>query len=364
MRIPPIYIITALLFCFLQPTIATRTKPKKSKVVLIVLDGIRTEEFFLGKRKYHKNKRIKWLKKKNRKYKRKRKKYAKKLRRKLRKLRKKQRKSRKKLMPFLWGDLAKRKNSLVLGDHFRKKSKKCLVDNNALVSMPAYANILAARVQRNVLDNSFRGILENPTILDTLIGRGLNPDKIAVFASWNHVRHIVSQKKNPGFYIETGFKKGKKRPRWKHARFDEDLIRSVFSYLKPANIDLDFLFVSFNDSDEWAHTGKYKKYLKSIKRQDFYIRSLIEHLEYQKRYRNKTTYIVTTDHGRGRGKNWSKHGRNKGSKFIWMLVNTPGKNNNRLLKKLRNKCSHTAIGKFIYQKLNRRKRSDPKVKKI
>jgi hypothetical protein len=84
-------------------------------------------------------------------------------------------------------------------------------------------------------------------------------------------------------------------------------------------------FISFDGTDANAHAGDYAGYLNAANSADFMIARLWQWVQSQPDYKNKTTLFVTTDHGRGNGKNnWRKHSLLRaGSRQIWFAVMGP-----------------------------------------
>lgn len=306
-----------------QPTVA-QAAPEIQNVVLIVLDGIRTEEFFIGANPNS---------------------------------RKRGPGDRKeKLFPFLWGELGPRHaETQTFGNRFRQSpGSVCRVDNQYGISLPAYADLLGGVRQLTVRTNRFEGRLPHPTVPDRLLTDGLAGEDLAVFASWKHIADVTSAAPPPGFHVDTGLQPGLVAPLWKDARFDRDLHQALMNYLRRRTDEragpLRFLFVAFNDSDEWAHIGNYGRYLSAMRRQDGYIRELYTYLESQPEYRQKTLYMITTDHGRGRGRYWKSHGRVPGSQYVWAMLHAPGRPERlaEYARSLRERCSHTALGSLAY----------------
>jgi len=86
-----------------------------------------------------------------------------------------------------------------------------------------------------------------------------------------------------------------------------------------------FLFVGFGETDEWAHNGRYDLVLQSAHSVDGFLRELWQTMQAMPEYRGKTTFIVTTDHGRGDGpENWKHHDWNvEGAENMWIAVLGP-----------------------------------------
>ena len=59
------------------------------------------------------------------------------------------------------------------------------------------------------------------------------------------------------------------------------------------------LYVSFDETDDWAHDHRYDRVLDSIAEFDGFLERLWNQIESMKEYRGHTTLIVTSDHGRG-----------------------------------------------------------------
>jgi arylsulfatase A-like enzyme len=59
-----------------------------------------------------------------------------------------------------------------------------------------------------------------------------------------------------------------------------------------------FLF-ALGEPDEWAHARRYDRYLYSIQRCDRFIRQLWEKLQADREYRGTTSFVLSSDHGRG-----------------------------------------------------------------
>jgi DNA mismatch repair protein MutH len=65
--------------------------------------------------------------------------------------------------------------------------------------------------------------------------------------------------------------------------------------------------------------------LDSAQRMDHFVQQLWDTMQAMPQYRGTTTFIITTDHGRGSGlTEWKEHGvEEKGSENIWIAVMGP-----------------------------------------
>ena len=84
-----------------------------------------------------------------------------------------------------------------------------------------------------------------------------------------------------------------------------------------------FIFISYGEIDDFAHDGDYESYLKSTKNTDALIKDLWEFYQGDSYYKDKTTFIITTDHGRGTNPidSWKSHGKEvTGSDETWLII--------------------------------------------
>jgi arylsulfatase A-like enzyme len=89
------------------------------------------------------------------------------------------------------------------------------------------------------------------------------------------------------------------------------------------------MWLALVNSDDWAHADRYDRYLEYLHLADSLLADLWNTLQSIDQYRDQTTLIITTDHGRGlQGSDWAEHETTiPGSDDIWMAVigpDTPG----------------------------------------
>ena len=82
------------------------------------------------------------------------------------------------------------------------------------------------------------------------------------------------------------------------------------------------IFISYGETDDFAHDGDYESYLKSTKNTDALIKDLWKFCQGNSYYKDKTTFIITTDHGRVQiqlkvGKVMEKK---SGSDETWLII--------------------------------------------
>ncbi|MCB1173764.1 MAG: alkaline phosphatase family protein [Leptospiraceae bacterium] len=302
----------------------------KTKTLIVVLDGVRSEEIFIGA--------WPWAAKRSR------------------------RLNARYLLPFLWQNLARRPGSLVLGNRwFYKHHQGCSIDNPSGRSLPAYSNMLGSAVQSNVIKNDFRGVIEHPGVLDTVRRSSQTrnrPAPWAVFASWQPIANVVSQNPDSRVHIDTGWQRGLAKPPWHHARYDRDTWLAVRKWIHNTP-EWEYLFVAFNDTDEWGHFGAYQRYLRALQDQDRYIGDIVRLIE-QETGAEQLNVLITTDHGRGRGRYWRQHGTwLRGPRHIWLMAHLSAHSGlddalrQNISEQLRNKCTHNTIARISAALLSR-----------
>ena len=84
-------------------------------------------------------------------------------------------------------------------------------------------------------------------------------------------------------------------------------------------------YVGFLETDAWGHAGRYDHLLNSANTVDQYIQRLWDTMQSMEQYRDKTTFIISTDHGRGSGlTDWKNHGKTiQGAEDMWMAFLGP-----------------------------------------
>jgi hypothetical protein len=97
-------------------------------------------------------------------------------------------------------------------------------------------------------------------------------------------------------------------PYWASGTFDAPIVYAAIEALKSGKPRV--LYVMLGEGDEWAHENRYDLFLDATTRADRFIERIWTTLQSLPEYRDQTTLLVTTDHGRGATlKDWSDHGK-------------------------------------------------------
>ena len=239
------------------------------------------------------------------------------------------------LFPFLWGTVARR------GQLFGNQTLGSIarVTNGKAFSYPGY-NEMTTGFPNDAIDSNEFGPNPTPTVFEWLNGFDEFRGRVAVYGTWAVFNDIFNRKRS-GLTIQAGWApprvEGTGTPR-------DSLLRRLYETVTPLDEDdvdnallqvplLDFvrtakprvLFVGYGETDNWAHQGRYDLVLDSAHRTDAFIKELWDTMQSIPQYRGTTTFIVTTDHGRGSGlTEWKEHGvEEKGSENIWVAVLGP-----------------------------------------
>jgi Type I phosphodiesterase / nucleotide pyrophosphatase len=240
---------------------------------------------------------------------------------------------RQKLMPFLWNTIARQ--GQVYGN--RLYQNKMNVANMYKISYPGYNEMLTGYPDPFFIPNvPIRN--RNTNILEYLNAKKEYRGKVAAFSSWNIFSAILNKKRNhlPGgcgyeslpddgsanneMINETQDSQLEK----KHTRYDLLTYLSARNYIERNHPRV--VLIGFGETDEFAHSGRYDMYLQQANNVDKMIAELWYYVQTSPFYRNKTTFIITTDHGRGKNPGtWYKHGiLTSGSGETWFAVMGPG----------------------------------------
>ena len=84
---------------------------------------------------------------------------------------------------------------------------------------------------------------------------------------------------------------------WSYGPFDAPVVYAALEQLRAERPRV--LYLMLGEGDEWAHEGRYDLYLDANQRADRFIERIWQTVQSMPEYANRTTLVLTTDHGRG-----------------------------------------------------------------
>ncbi len=221
-----------------------------------------------------------------------------------------------KLFPFLWNTISV--HGQLYGD--RLNGSEVNNANPYKFSYPGYNEIFTGYPDAGVNSNDK---IKNPNtnVLEFLAKQKGFKDRIAVFSTWDVFPYIFNTWRS-GLYVNSDVDS---------LKFNNPALSLIndmqFLEAKPLDVRLDLLtyfaareylkayqprilYIAFDETDDFAHEGLYDQYLKSAHAEDAMIRDLWNTIQGMDQYRDKTTLLVTCDHGRGDmiKDQWTSHG--------------------------------------------------------
>ena len=242
---------------------------------------------------------------------------------------------RERLMPFFWGTLM-REHGSIAGN--KAVGSSVTLTNSHRFSYPGYSEILLGEAHDDVIKSN--DAVRNPysTVLEEIRTRlGLTQAQVGVFASWDVFDAIVEHTKG-SLTVNAGYQpfespdpvvRDLSRMQletvtpWNSVRNDVYTFRFAMDHLRRARPRA--VYLALGETDDWAHDGRYDRVLETYARTDAYLRELWTWLQADPEYRNRTHLLITTDHGRGRtAKDWRNHGAKvEGAQDVWIAVASP-----------------------------------------
>ncbi len=243
---------------------------------------------------------------------------------------------RKVLMPFVWQTIAR--EGQIYGN--RNLGNKVNCSNIFWFSYPGYAEILVGKTNANAIHSNAKIANPDTTFLELLNEDPLFQQRVAAFCSWDVFPFIIHEDRS-GITVNAGFRKAKHaglsqrekflndlqpqipRP-WATVRHDVFTHQYALEYI--AKYHPKVVYIGYGETDDFAHDGRYDQYLKSAHQTDSWLAELWQMVQDDPVYQGKTTFVITTDHGRGSHEAgaWKSHGKTySGSNAIWLAVIGP-----------------------------------------
>lgn len=238
------------------------------------------------------------------------------------------------LLPFFWKTIAK--DGQIFGDRARKAQTR--LTNGLKFSYPGYSEIFCGVADPGINSNAKK---PNPnlSVLEFLHTKPAYKDRVAAFCTWDVFPSIFRSERN-GLKVHTGWLPVNDVPLTDRQRAMNDTLAKLPRYWTDNTFDVvtmeyarehlirhkpRLLYIGLGETDEWGHGRRYDLYLDAAHHNDRYLADLWQTLQTMPQYRDKTSLIVTTDHGRGATRvDWIDHGKNvPTAEFIWITVLGP-----------------------------------------
>jgi hypothetical protein len=239
------------------------------------------------------------------------------------------------LMPNFWNTLAPM--GVVLGNAAKGSSVK--VRNDQWFSYPGYSEILTGRPQPDVRSNDLVRYPHETVLQHLRETLGVGPTRVAQIGSWDGFSMAASSA-DGAFFMNGAYDpvpralstremdqlvalRKQVMEMWEEGSNDVLTFKLALAYLKKHEPRV--LWIGLSQSDDWAHARRYDRLLDYLHLADALLFDLWTTLQSMDGYRDATTLIVTTDHGRGlTPKDWAEHDAGiAGCDDIWIAVIGP-----------------------------------------
>jgi hypothetical protein len=239
---------------------------------------------------------------------------------------------RKKLMPFLWNVLVS-KGQVYGNRSFRNKVN---TSNFYSLSYPGYNEMFTGNTDIMVASNDKKVNL-NKNVLEYLNQETNYRGDVVAFTSWNVFPFILNQERS-GLKMNSGYQNSEE-DNMTQSLLNKVENDAVYNKTETRQDQLTFItakeyigkfqpsvvYLGFGETDEMAHRGRYDLYLEKAAAIDRMIGELWHWVQSTPGYKDNTTFIITTDHGRGRSSSkWEDHGLFvNGSSQTWLALVGP-----------------------------------------
>lgn len=238
------------------------------------------------------------------------------------------------LLPFFWSKIAK--EGQIYGNLAKRSSSQ--ITNTMKFSYPGYNEILTGFADP-AIDSNAKKPNQNVTVFEWLHRKPSFAGKVAAYSAWD-VTPFIFNRERCGFPVMGGWEPvPEPKPNARQLLLN-DLIADTTRHNGAEVLDSMLyqaarehllrhqprvLFIGLLETDHWGHAGRYDHLLTSANAADRYIQRLWETMQSMDQYRDQTTFIITTDHGRGTGlADWKNHGAKiGGAEDMWMAFLGP-----------------------------------------
>ncbi|MEN9676756.1 MAG: hypothetical protein RIS76_2652 [Verrucomicrobiota bacterium] len=238
------------------------------------------------------------------------------------------------LFPFLWGTVAKQ--GQLFGN--RTVGSDVRVTNGRNFSYPGYSEFLTGHPDP-AIDSNDKKLNANTNVFEWLNAKPAFAGRVAAVVNWDVLPWILNAPR-AGFPVWTGFEVPAGTQRlsvpglltevvdhgrtvWNGVLLDTFVRSAAFHTVREMKPRA--LYVSYGETDDWAHEGNYERYLRSAHNFDRFLGELWALCQSMPEYRDRTSFVLSTDHGRGPAPvAWKSHGAEiPESAYMWMAVLGP-----------------------------------------
>ncbi len=250
------------------------------------------------------------------------------------------------LMPFLHSVVFT--SGIYVGNRYADSCAR--VSNDWYFSYPGYSEILTGIVNQEI-DSNRKFPNPEKTSMELLNASPEFNGRMAAFASWDVFPYIFNVERS-GLFVNAFDKTPEPLnefelflnrviddmpPRWPTVRNDVFTHHFALSYMREKHPRV--VYISYGETDDFAHEGLYDEYVMAANRADRFISEVWEEIQSSAFYKDNTVLFITVDHGRGEKpiETWLHHASQKsldgymqslaqyedgivGSEAVWMAA--------------------------------------------
>ncbi len=241
---------------------------------------------------------------------------------------------RKALMPFTWDFIAN--NGVIAGD--RENGSFVSVTNKMWFSYPGWSEMTCGYPDDEFITSNGAGPNRNFSFLEFANMTEKYKGSVLAYGSWLCFYDIINYRR-AGFPVNAGFVTlPEELTLTPGETVTNDILEGTPDFLgrvRPDAITHEYvmealrhrhpkvLFAGYGECDDWAHERRYDLSIFCCHHFDRYLKEIWEYTQSDPFYKDKTVFIVTTDHGRGeKAEQWPDHGFNgvPGSGDTWLMA--------------------------------------------
>jgi hypothetical protein len=271
------------------------------------------------------------------------------------------------LFPSLWKLVSQQ------GQIFGNQDKGSVVKvmNGRNFSYPGYNEFLTGIPDPRIISNA-RLPNPNTNVFEFLNRRPAFHNRVSAVVNWDVIAWVLNAGRSripcwtgllmpsnaPAIRVPAWVEESFPRmtPIWKDVILDGFTAGVALDHVRTAKPRA--LYVAFGETDEWAHDGRYDLYLATAHNVDRFIGQLWDLMQSMPEYRGRTSFVITSDHGRGVSPvRWKNHGAEiEESGAVWVAVigpDTPAKGERTQVTELRQGQVAATIAALVGEDFNR-----------